>query len=41
MAKKVQESPYNKSALIIIGGIIALLLVGGVTYQQGFNTGKN
>lgn len=41
MAKKVQESPYNKNALIIVGGIIALLLVGGVAYQQGFNTGKN
>lgn len=40
-AKKVQESPYNKNALIVIGVIVGLLLVGGVSYQQGYYTGKS
>lgn len=41
MAKKVQESAYNKNVLIIIGVIVAVLIVGSVTYQQGFNAGKS
>ena len=32
-AKKVQESPYNKQALIVIVVIIGLFLIGGLIYQ--------
>ncbi|MFZ2126435.1 MAG: hypothetical protein WAV04_02885 [Candidatus Microsaccharimonas sp.] len=41
MVKKVQESPYNKNALIAVGVIVGLLAIGGVSYQQGYNSGKS
>lgn len=41
MVKQVEEPTYNKWALIIVGGLIVLIALAAVIYQQGYNAGKN
>ncbi len=39
MANKIEEPTYNKWALITIGGIIGLLLIGLLFHQAGYTQG--
>jgi len=39
--KQVEESTYNKWALIGVGALIAIIALAAIMYQQGYNAGKN
>lgn len=39
--KQVEESTYNKWALISIGILIVIIALAAIMYQQGYNAGKN